>query len=83
MSGATGSRVTGGVDGEDAGSDEWALVAAACLRWCLLDASAEKAGASRNTIANTVSFFMSNLPRRKRANTANSRGINVIQITVG
>jgi hypothetical protein len=59
VSGATGNRVTGGVDCVDAGSAACAFAAgAACLRWTLLAATAEKAGASRNAIANIVSFFM-------------------------
>lgn len=60
VSGATGSRVTGGPEGvgsDSAGRLFW-LVAAECLWWPLPDASAEKAGASRNRIANTVSFFI-------------------------
>jgi hypothetical protein len=57
VSGAIGSRVTGGV-GAGVGSLARAFVGAPCLRWVVLAAPAEKAGSNRNTIASTVSFFM-------------------------
>jgi len=61
VSGAIGSRVTGGV-AAGAGSTGfvfcWVAGAAWCLRWSELAAPAEKAGSSRNTIAKIVDFFM-------------------------
>jgi hypothetical protein len=59
VSGAIGSRVTGGV-GAGAGSlaRAFGAVGATCLRWVVLAAPAEKTGSSRNTIASTVSFFI-------------------------
>jgi hypothetical protein len=56
VSGAIGSRVTGGV-GTGAGSLARAF-GATCLRWVVLAAPAERAGSNRKTIASTVSFFM-------------------------
>jgi len=58
VSGAIGSRVTGGV-GAGAGSLARAFAAGApCLLLFDVTATTEKAGSSRNTTASTVSFFM-------------------------
>ena len=58
VSGAIGSRVTGGDDGAAAGSTVRAFCAgcAVCLRWSELAASAAKAGSSSNTIAMASCF---------------------------